>query len=196
MKNDSPVTVAIIRKVKPGHEEEFERALHEFVGKSVDLPGQLGVHILRPSPGSGSREYGILRKFNSAQERDEFYKSTVYKEWKDRVASLVEGEPRYEQLSGLETWFTLPGQQAIVPPPRYKMAIVTLVGVYPVSLLIGLFLSQFLKQLPLAWNLFVVSFIIVVLLTWVIMPNLTKLFKPWLYPNHGWITHQNLTKNV
>src|SRR5204862_2468786 len=104
-----------IRKVKPDREQEFERALHDFVAKSVNLPGQMGVHILRPPHSSSSREYGILRKFNSEQERDEFYKNTLYQEWKRRVAELVEGEPRYEQLSSLETWFTLPGQPAIVP---------------------------------------------------------------------------------
>jgi antibiotic biosynthesis monooxygenase (ABM) superfamily enzyme len=185
MKNDSPVTVAIIRKVKPGHEEQFEQELHEFVSKSADLPGQLGVHILRPAPGSGSREYGILRRFSSAQARDQFYKNNIYSDWTRHVADMEEGQPRFEHLSGLETWFTLPGQNVIVPPPRWKMATVTLLGVYPVSLLIGLLLSQYLKQLPMPLNLLVVSFIIVVLLTWVIMPNLTKLLKPWLYPHHS-----------
>ena len=185
MKNDSPVTVAIIRKVKAGREQEFESALHDFVSQSVNLQGQLGVHILRPPLGSGSREYGILRKFNSAQERDEFYQSTIFQEWKERVAALVEGEPRYEQLSGLETWFTLPGQHSIVPPPRWKMAMVTLAGVYPVSLLIGFFLSPFLKPVPLPLNSLLVSAIIVVLLTWVIMPRLTQRLKPWLYPNRA-----------
>ena len=185
MKNDSPVTVAIIRKVKAGREQEFEKAVHDFVAQSVHLPGQLGVHILRPAIGSGSREYGILRKFNSAQERDEFYKSPVYMEWTRRVVDLEEGEPRFEHLSGLETWFTLPGQTLIVPPPRWKMAMVTLAGVYPVSLLIALWLSPVLKRLSLPLNLFFVSLIIVVLLTWVIMPRLTKLFKSWLYPNRA-----------
>ena len=41
MKNDSPVTVALIRKVKAGREQEFEAALHEFVSQTVNLQGQL-----------------------------------------------------------------------------------------------------------------------------------------------------------
>ncbi len=185
MTTDSPVTVALMRKVKPGREEEFERALHEFVAQSLQTPGQLGVHVLRPPEGSHSREYGILRNFRSAHDRDQFYKGQLFQEWKDRVADMVEGEPRYDHLTGLETWFTLPGQPSIVPPPRSKMGAVTLIGVYPVSLAIGLFLSPYLKQLPLALNLLLVSGIIVVLLTWVVMPLLTKLLKPWLYPQQG-----------
>src|SRR3954470_18665819 len=100
MKSESPVTVALIRRVKPGREQEFEKALHDFVAQSISLPGQMGVHILRPPPGSTSLEYGILRKFNSAQERDDFYKNDIYREWTRRVAHLEEGEPRFEHLTG------------------------------------------------------------------------------------------------
>jgi antibiotic biosynthesis monooxygenase (ABM) superfamily enzyme len=62
------------------------------------------------------------------------------------------------------------------------MATATLLGVYPVSVLIGIVLSPTLKQLPLALNLFVVSAIIVGLLTWVVMPFVTRLLHGWLNP--------------
>lgn len=60
------------------------------------------------------------------------------------------------------------------------MAVVTLLGVYPVSLLIGLTLSPQLRKLPLPLNLFIVSILIVGCLTWLVMPRLTRWFKPWL----------------
>jgi antibiotic biosynthesis monooxygenase (ABM) superfamily enzyme len=183
MSNQAPVTVAVIRVVKPGCEEAFERALHDFVQDSLHLPGQLGVHILRPTPGSGSREYGILRRFESAETRDEFYRLPLFDEWKQKVAGLVEGEPRYEQLSGLETWFTLPGQRAIVPPPRSKMAVMTLLGVYPASVLLGVTVGRWIKGWPILVSSLIIGALMVVLLTWVLMPLLTRLFKPWLYPN-------------
>ena len=91
---------------------------------------------------------------------------------------LTEGEPEYRQLHGLEAWFRSPHN----PPPRWKMAMATLLGVYPVSLLIGLVLSPTLKRLPLALNLLVVSAIIVGLLTWVVMPLITRLLRGWLNP--------------
>ena len=56
MTQSETVTVSITRTVKPGSEAEFERALHDFVQRSLILDGQLGVHIMRPAPGSGSRE--------------------------------------------------------------------------------------------------------------------------------------------
>ena len=83
------------------------------------------------------------------------------------------------QLHGLEAWFRSPGG----PPPRWKMAAVTLLGVYPVSLLIGYALSPQLRKLPLGLNSFIVSVLIVSCLTWLVMPRLTRWFKPWLLIN-------------
>jgi antibiotic biosynthesis monooxygenase (ABM) superfamily enzyme len=60
------------------------------------------------------------------------------------------------------------------------MALVTLLGVYPISLLIGLTLSPQLRKLPLELNLFISATLIVTCLTWVVMPRLTRWFKPWL----------------
>jgi len=182
MSNQAPVTVAVIRVVKPGSEEAFERAIHDFVQRSLHLPGQLGVHILRPAPGSGSREYGILRRFASAKARDEFYRLPLFNEWKQEVAGLVEGEPHYEHLSGLETWFTLPGQRAIVPPPRWKMALVTVLGVWPASIFVPWLLNPFMSGLASSLQALFMAAGIVILLTWVIMPVLVRILSPWLYP--------------
>ena len=182
MKAASPVTIAITRKVKPGREQEFERALHDFVAESLKLPGQLGVEVLRPAPGSGSREYRILRRFNSEADRDAFYKSALFEEWKRRVGDLVEGEPMYEGLSGLETWFTLPGKRSIVPPPRWKMALVSLLAVLPVSIVLNLTLAPLLHEAPMVVGTLAKGALMIALLTWVLMPLLTRLLKSWLYP--------------
>jgi antibiotic biosynthesis monooxygenase (ABM) superfamily enzyme len=185
MSNHQPVTVAVIRVVKPGCEEEFERVLHDFVERSLNLPGQLGVHILRPAPRSGSREYGILRRFENAEARDDFYRSPLFEEWKQKVVGLVEGEPRYEHLSGLETWFTLPGRRAIVPPPRWKMAMVTLLAVYPLSMALSMTVGNWIRDWPMLLNSLIFNACIVTGLTWFLMPLLTQLFERWLYPKTG-----------
>src|ERR1041385_1856013 len=173
-----PIHIAITRRVRPGCEAEFQQALREFFQASFGHGGVLGASMLTPPPGSDSREYGILRTFASETERDAFYESPMFKAWEQRAKTLTEGEPVYRQLHGLEAWFRSPGG----PPPRWKMAAVTLLGVYPVSLLIGFILSPQLRKLPLALNLFVVSALIVISLTWIVMRHLTRWLKPWLNP--------------
>ena len=73
-----PIHVAITRRVKPGHEAEFQQALREFFQASFGHEGVLGASVLTPLPGSDSREFGILRTFASKSERDAFYESSMF----------------------------------------------------------------------------------------------------------------------
>jgi len=174
-----PIHVAITRRVRPGCEAEFQAALREFFQLSFAHGEVLGATMIVPPPGSDSREFGILRTFADEKERDAFYASSLFKAWEEKCRPWVESDSWTQRpLHGLEAWFRSSGG----PPPRWKMALLTLLGVYPVSLLIGLILSPQLRMLPLALNLFIVSVLIVACLTWLVMPRLTRWFKPWLNP--------------
>src|SRR5262245_42454273 len=117
MNQAEAITVSITRTVKPGCEADFERALHDFVQRSLSLPGQQGVHIMRPAPGSGSRSYGIVRKFADREALESFRTSPEYLQWNALATDLTEGAGRVEELTGLESWFTLPGA-AVQPLPK------------------------------------------------------------------------------
>ena len=41
------------------------------------------------------------------------------------------GPMRTSFVTGLETWFTLPGQPGATPPPPYKMALLTWITTFP-----------------------------------------------------------------
>lgn len=137
--------------------------------------------VMRPVEGSGSREYGVLQRFRDAESRDRFYSSDLYQQWEALEASFTEGEEEHQHLSGLETWFVLPGQRAAIPPPPWKMALVTILGVWPASILVPWVLDPFMSGLPWLLQAFFIAVGIVVLLTWVIMPVLVRILKPWLY---------------
>lgn len=91
MDASAPITVCTIRRVKPGSEAAFERAWHEFVQRSLVLPGQMGVHSMRPAPGSGSRDYGIVRKFTNREALAAFRTSPEYLEWNLKPERRVAG---------------------------------------------------------------------------------------------------------
>lgn len=175
------VAVLTLRRVKRGHENDFESALHDFIAASFHTEGQLGVHVVRPAPGSPSREYGIVRRFSDARSRDRFYQSDLFKSWEQRIAKLTEGGPVRQELSGLEAWFSLPGQTGAAQPPRWKMAIVTVLGVWPVSILVPWLLLPLVANLYPWLQAFVIAVGIVVVLTWAVMPMLVKLLRPWLH---------------
>ena len=172
-----PAHIAITRRVRPGCEAEFQAALREFLQTSFAHDGVQGASMLTPPPGSDSREYGILRTFASEQEQDAFYASPMFKAWEERARTLTEGEPVYRQLHGLEAWFRSPQN----PPPRWKMAVATFLGVFPVAMILNLTLGAAIRP----WNFILGNAVfngcVVLLLTWVVMPLIARALHGWLY---------------
>jgi len=179
---DATTSVMTLVTVKPGREADYETALHRFIAQSLEsIPGQLGVYVLRP-PSPTSREYGILRRFADREARDAFYVSPQYAQWRMTVAPLLEDDPIYRTLTGLETWVTLPGQQTVVPPPRWRMALLSWTAIFPLSLLIAELLKPLINGLHIAIRGMLISATLVTLMTFLVMPALTRLSWRWLYP--------------
>ena len=170
------IHVAITRRVRPGREAEFQRALLEFLQASFSHSAVHGANLLVPPPGSDAREFGILRTFASESDRDEFYRSELFKSWMARAQEFTEGEPVYRQLHGLEAWFREPTRA----PPRWKMAIVTWLGVFPTVLFWSTILAPGRNSLPYVVWMACVNVLVVATLTWLVMPLLTKLLRRWL----------------
>lgn len=168
------IHVAITRKILPGKEQEFKESLHHFLGESFINGGVHGAAMISSFPGAEHNEIGILRTFKDEQERDFFYNSTQFKEWEAYASTLTE-VPVYRQLMGLEAWFRSPS-----PPPRWKMAIATLCGVFPASLLLYYTIGLFISDLATVMRLLITATLMVALLTWVIMPIVIKIMKRWL----------------
>src|SRR5271170_4541182 len=84
-----PVHVAITRRIRKECVGDYEKALAEFARRSLLEPGARGVQCLYPPPGSSSTEYGVLRTFASAKDRDAFYQSPLYKEWVAQIAPWI-----------------------------------------------------------------------------------------------------------
>lgn len=173
-----PIHIAITRRVRAGCEEEFQNALREFFQTSFGHDSVLGASMITPPPGSDSREYGILRTFANQADQDAFYQSPMFLAWEARARLLTEGEPVYRQMHGLEAWF----RSSANPPPRWKMAVTTALGVYPTSLLLGETVGRWTHAWPVPLRAAVFAVAMVALLTWVVMPLVTRFLRHWLHP--------------
>jgi antibiotic biosynthesis monooxygenase (ABM) superfamily enzyme len=67
-------------------------------------------------------------------------------------------------------------------PPRHKLALLTWLGAYPVITLILALLGPSIVTWPLALRTLVLSVLMVATLTWLVMPALTRVLRPWLAP--------------
>ncbi|HWO20361.1 MAG TPA: antibiotic biosynthesis monooxygenase [Kofleriaceae bacterium] len=173
------IHVAVRRRVKPGHEAEFEAAIREFFAASLGSEGSAGAALLRPVPGAPN-EYGILRAFEDEAAKERFYASPAYRDWNARVSHLVDGEPELRQLHGLEAFFTQGAPRRA--PPRWKMALLTWLGVDLAVLVFGRGGPHLAGGALPGWLLFLlVNACVVASLTWLIMPVLTRAAARWLH---------------
>ncbi len=127
-------------------------------------------------------EYVVILKFDRYNNLKTWLESDVRREWIERLQPLIEKPETIQTLTGLETWFSLPHQPLKSPPSRYKMALVTWLGVFVTLAIVSRLLAPLLSGLPVLLNQLVTTGLVVALLTYLIMPRLTQLFKRWLYP--------------
>ena len=173
----APVTVMITWNVLAGQERAFEEWAHGITEAGYRYPGHLGSNWFRL--GDASHRYRTVIRFASDDALRGWMESDERRDWIRRVEGYTR---RSEQrLSGMETWFTLPGTTAPAPP-RWKMFLVTVVCSYAVSLTVNLALGDVLAAVPIGVRVLISTVILVGALTWPILPNVTRLLRRFLYP--------------
>ncbi len=178
------VTVLVTRRIKPGMEAAFEKLMGDMIAVARTYPGHLGAQLVRPGEQEDAEPglYQVVFAFDT---------DTHLQAWKDSPARslglaaidpLSEGPARMQQVIGLAHWFMTGTQQT--PPPRWKVAIVTWMGIFPTVLLLFTLLGDILATLPLVLRVATLTGLVVLIMTWVVAPQLTRWMKPWLHAGH------------
>ena len=168
---------AIVLTAREGKVDELEEALVRLVQRSFQDRSATGVHLLRPEPDSGSREFLLHRSFPSKEHSRRFYESDLYRQYQRETDHLIEGDALIRPLHGFEAFF----RGGRNPPPRWKMAIVTWLGVFPAVLLWSMLLAPRLHIFHPVAATAVITLLVVIPLTWGIMPRLTGALRFWLH---------------
>ena len=180
-KIDPPVTVTIIRQVKPACIPEFERLVFELSMNANLYPGHLGTNLFRPS--DQSSEYRVVYKFDCMSHFRQWSQSKIRAKYYKQIQPLLYKQPEMQILTGLETWFNLPNYKgALVPQPRYKMAVISWLAIYPLVIVILEVLGPILNMLQIPGRAAIITLIAILSMTYIIMPYMSRLFSRWLYP--------------
>ena len=141
------VTAVISHVVKPGRDQGYEAWFHGIAADARKFKGHLGVSTIRPQH-HAHPEYVVILKFDCYNNLKNWLESDVRREWIERLQPLIEKPEDIQTLTGLETWFTLPNKSMKAPPPRYKMALVTWLGVFVTISILNRLLVPLLSWLP------------------------------------------------
>ena len=178
----APVTVLATRRVRRGRAQEFERLMAGMQAAAAAFPGHMGGFLIHPEQAEEGC-YRTLFAFDTEAHLQAWTNSRERQRWLRQIAEVTHGDTAMRVLTGLETWFALPRARTKLPPPRWKMAIVTWTGIYPLVLLTSVTIAPLLGRYlmtPLVAPL--VTGVITGAMTWLVMPTLARLFAGWLYP--------------
>ena len=169
--------MTIARSVAPGREGEFEDWSATLTGAASRWPGFLGAGLLRP--GHVGEPWHVVFRFASAADLATWESSP------ERAEILAAGEPLVHatdvhRVSGLETWFALPGRTAPAPP-RWKMFVVSAAAIYLLNVLLTAVYGGLITGWPALLHTAVISVPVTALMTWVVMPRAARLLASWLY---------------
>jgi uncharacterized protein len=191
--DSKPVTVIVRRIAKKDKIKEFEEWLSGISKEVSRQEGSMGIDIIRPNTADNKDksklEYVIIFRFNSYDNLAKWEKSPIRNEWLQKGRKLVEADPDVQKMTGLEFWFTpyfKDESSPMIPlqsPPRYKMVIVTIpvISILLLTLVPQIHFLTEMLSIPFPIRLVIALTITVLLMTYVIMPLLTKLLKPWLF---------------
>ena len=181
-----PVTLVISEVVEPSKVDDYEAWTKGINRDARQFEGFLGVEIIRPRD-HAHPEYVVIVKFESYDRLRRWLISPTYRAWMDQSYGLIAARSQQQLPSGLELWFTLPKARLDITsplpsPPYYKQVVLGVLAVYPLILLANRLLEPLLGELPPLLGLFVSVIFVSALLTYPVMPLLSKGLEFWLYP--------------
>jgi antibiotic biosynthesis monooxygenase (ABM) superfamily enzyme len=173
-----PVKIVIERRVRAGAESAFAEWSQRFIAAAARSPGHEGSSVIAVP---NNRSQYILLRFASAADLDRWQASREFSVLTQEANAFAPAGEYSETKTGMETWFTLPDRPAPAKAPaNWKMALVTWVALLP--MVIGLAYLFAPLRLPFLAEAALSTAIPVVMLTWVVMPRLTRWLYGWLYP--------------
>ena len=174
----SAVTVLVTRRIKPAQEVHFEHLMGNMMAAAKEFQGHLGSQLIKPSdeePGL----YHVVFAFDSDEHLQHWQASPARALGLAAIEPLTEGQAQTRQVIGMAHWFITSGHTT--PPPRWKVATVTWMGIFPTVLLLFTLLGDVLAPWPLVPRVMLLTMLVVLIMTWLVAPQLTRLMKPWLH---------------
>jgi antibiotic biosynthesis monooxygenase (ABM) superfamily enzyme len=186
-----PAAEVVMARVAPGNERTYENLRAALDAKAAAFPGFVGVEVFSPPPGED--DWTAVLNFESQADLQHWRASQERAELLRRVHSVA-----YDQdwvlPSGFRHWSS--GDTSDIQAPVWKQAMTALAVLYAMVSVLNITLGNFIGSglsvegskvvsglgLPFPLVVFVGNAVGTILLTWVLMPIVTRLLNWWLNP--------------
>lgn len=158
----------------------MEAWMHAIRDACREAPGFVDSLWLGVEHGSNPEDFEVLITFDSAENFRSWEESDIKRELYSQLDHIIMDQ-KIRKISGLEPWLGLV-PSIMGPPPKWKMALLAFMGVYPTIAVTFFFLMPLIKDLPMFVRLLCTTPAISLIMTFLVMPALTKLCHGWLFP--------------
>lgn len=194
----TPVTVEIRRQTHPTRTGDAVAWVEEGLRLARDFEGCLGGGVIRDS--SDRSVLHAIYRFSDERSLIGWEQSEQRRRWLDAGSALVL-DARVQRRTGIEGWFDGPQLRRSVDartgdtrtvvvraaPLRWKQALAIWIGMYPVNVLSSWAISllPWWGDVALPLRSAMVVTVLAPLMTFVMMPAVTRILRRWLRRNPG-----------
>lgn len=177
----SCASLVIEHRVPTGKEQEFQEWQSLLTSVVNRFKGYLRTDLSPPVLGVQEKWYVIVY-FDTQEHLNQWINSP------ERQSLLKSGEELFGSYqfrsfkTGLESWFTQEANELEINSPAWKQNLIVLVGLYPTVMIQTIICStlHLMVSWPLSVSMLINNFVCCCLLTWVVMPPLSRWFNFWL----------------
>jgi len=176
------VSRVVHRRAKPGCDQAYEDLVRAMLKASSGFPGYISAAVIPPE--NEGEEFQIIQRFATQGDLEHWRNSGESATWHERLHPVAEADPEYRLLTGLEVWFAPKLVPAGTAPVRWRMTVVSWLGIYPLVAFCLWYVSPLLQGLPYLLRTAVITVVVVVAMSYVVMPRLSRWMAWWVAPTN------------
>ena len=181
---DNPVVLAVTDYVPLAAQVRYEALVDDLHQLFKAEHGFLSVDTVRYNQ-SHQMEYTVLSRWVDEAAAKKWRDNPRIKTVLRQIEDITGGAADMVVSSGFGLWFDHPQGGTSVRtepnlPPFWKRVVLSVIGVYPMLILLLELIGPHIGSLPRLLQDFILVVVLSALLTWPVMPWLSRLLKPWL----------------
>ena len=177
MMSAEPVTMVLSRTVHAAQKVAFETALADLSEVAEQAPGRISAEVLRGPVGGKTIDYHLVYRFDSTASLRTWEASPERALTVAAVESHCEDRGR-RAVPGLEAWIDLAA--ATSAPTRSRLALLTWAAIWPLVSITLWLVTPLLALAPFVLRTACISAVLVLTMTYIVMPLLVRVSGPWL----------------
>lgn len=174
---EPPVAMVFTHRVADEKVRDYLAWRRKAIAAQTHYPGYLATEFFEPH--GKMDEWVDVVRYDSLKDLEHWMESKERRDLLEELDSIVESRHAH-RVTGLEGWFAMnrPGETA-AGPPSWKQALAVLFALYPTVMALT-FLNPLWQSRSLSVRMLFGNILSVALLTWLVMPAVSRLLGFWL----------------